>query len=131
MKDERKHIRELGLCRVLKDRQAQKEKKIRRIKIPTINFSAVDYIDLISIPECSITASPLLKHISNKDVRDMIVSRNHNNIEVLNCPFHTQSVKRTVKLVTEASATLCEPESRNSFIRLRLQSFVAVFSCNR
>uniref|UniRef100_A0A6P7FLW2 Uncharacterized protein LOC114329243 n=1 Tax=Diabrotica virgifera virgifera TaxID=50390 RepID=A0A6P7FLW2_DIAVI len=110
MKDERKHIRELGLRRVPKARESQKEKKIRRFKIPTLNFSAADYNDLISISGFKVTAPPLLKHISNEDVRDMIDSENYKNIEVLNCPCHTKSVERTVKLVTEASAAVCGPE---------------------
>uniref|UniRef100_A0A6P7GPQ1 Uncharacterized protein LOC114345263 isoform X2 n=1 Tax=Diabrotica virgifera virgifera TaxID=50390 RepID=A0A6P7GPQ1_DIAVI len=103
---------------------------MRRFKIPTLNFSAAEYNDLISIFEFKVTAPPLLKHISNEDVRDMIDSGNYNNIEVLNCPCHTKSVERTLKLVTEASAALCGTESRDGFMRSRFQSRNIMPFCN-
>lgn len=46
--DERKHIRELGLRRVIKARQTNPdEQTIRAFNAPTINIEAKDYIEII------------------------------------------------------------------------------------
>ena len=37
-------------------------------------------------------------------------------------PCHTQAIERCVKLVTEASSTVCGVKSRDGFIRVRLES---------
>ena len=37
-------------------------------------------------------------------------------------PCHSQAVERHIKLVTEASATVCVQETRDSFIRTQIQS---------
>lgn len=45
--DERKHVRELGLRRVLITR-TESRGGVRKFKVPQINFDAKDYIDMIS-----------------------------------------------------------------------------------
>ena len=45
-------------------------------------------------------------------------------------PCHTQAVERCVKLVTEASAAVCDNTSRDGFIRAQLEagSIMPVFN---
>ncbi|CAH1110847.1 unnamed protein product [Psylliodes chrysocephalus] len=54
--DERKHIRELAVRRILKARN--KPEGVRVFRIPNLNFEAQDYIDLIKWAECTITEPP-------------------------------------------------------------------------
>ena len=60
--DERKHVRELGLRRIMRARSSkQPERGVRIFDIPPFNFEAADYIDLIDWQLCTLTDPPVLK----------------------------------------------------------------------
>ncbi|KAK4880965.1 hypothetical protein RN001_004284 [Aquatica leii] len=44
------------------------------------------------------------------------------NIRILKYPCHSQAVEQNVKLVTKASAAVCDNEARDGFIRSRITS---------
>lgn len=44
------------------------------------------------------------------------------NIEYFKLPCHTQAVERCVKIVSEAAGKVAGSESRNGYIRVKLQS---------
>jgi hypothetical protein len=118
--DNRKHIRELGMRRILRARS--QKYGIRQFCVPTLNFAANDYIDLIDWQNTNITEPPLLAEISVNDIEMFVVS---GDVPVIDFPkylCHTQAVERCVKLVTEASAAVCGMQARDGFIRVRLQS---------
>uniref|UniRef100_A0A8D9BH13 Uncharacterized protein n=1 Tax=Cacopsylla melanoneura TaxID=428564 RepID=A0A8D9BH13_9HEMI len=48
LEDQRAHIRELALRRILKARKLQSSYAIRQFNIPTLNFQAEEYYNLIS-----------------------------------------------------------------------------------
>lgn len=117
--DERKHIRELGLRRILKCRQDKHNgNQVRQFQIPKFNFNADDYIDLVDWQSISVTEPPLTANILKSDLVEMI-SDVPAEIEILKFPCHSQAVERHVKLVTEASAAVCGYEARDGFIRSR------------
>ena len=134
--DERKHIRELGLRRILKartivklpkrttkKRKSTKTTAIREFAIPKLNFEATDYVDLINWQECNITEPPLTKHISDEDLKLLVGSGEATPVlDFPQFPCHTQAVERCVKLVTEASAAVCGAPARDGFIRARLEA---------
>jgi hypothetical protein len=134
--DERKHIRELGLRRILKartivklpkrttkKRKSTKTTAIREFAIPKLNFEATDYVDLINWQECNITEPPLTKHISDEDLKFLVGSGEATPVlDFPQFPCHTQAVERCVKLVTEASAAVCGAPARDGFIRARLEA---------
>ncbi|CAH1114743.1 unnamed protein product [Psylliodes chrysocephalus] len=102
--DERKHIRELGLRRILKCRQEKhNENQVRQFNIPDFNFNADDYFELINWRSITVTEPPLTVKILNSDLQEMI-SDVPAEIDILKFPCHSQAVERCVKLVTEASA---------------------------
>jgi len=84
--DERKHIRELGLRRILKVRKKEKFPKttkrrrteeteaIREFNIPKLNFEATDYVDLINWQESDITEPPLTMNISDEDLELLVAN---------------------------------------------------------
>ena len=121
--DERKHIRELGLRRVLKARQTKsKGKSIRNFIPPTLNFEAHDYTEIIHWNTAKLSSPPLLRGVSNEEINSCITTGDMPDWNVQNYPCHTQAVERCVKLVTEASSNVCGPQSRDGFIRATLKS---------
>lgn len=119
--DERQHIRELGIRRILKARTQAKGKQVRLFNIPKINFNADDYYGLVDWTR--VTEPPLTMHISDEELKNII----HNNqadalIDFPRFPCHTQAVERCVKLVTEAAAAVCGADARHGFILSRLDS---------
>ncbi|KAK4875283.1 hypothetical protein RN001_011705 [Aquatica leii] len=124
--DDRKYIRELGLRRILKCRQAKHNVNlVREFNIPSFNFNADDYFELVSWQSLTITEPPLTVKISDNELQEMI-SDVPAEIEMLKFPCHSQAVERCVKLVTEASAAVCGYEARDGFIRSRIASRVSL-----
>jgi hypothetical protein len=90
--------------------------------IPNLNFTADDYISLIDWQTAAITEPPLTMELSQIDLERLVATH---DVPVLNFPkfpCHTQSVERSVKLVTEACAAVCGAKSRDGFIVNRLES---------
>lgn len=123
--DNTKHIRDLGLRRILKARQLdQKRTTIRTFMPPKLNFKAQDYSEIINWMDCDLSSPPLLKDISDDEIKSHIQSDSVPNWDITfkTFPVHTQAVERCVKLVTEASGKVCGAESRDGFIRTTLLS---------
>ena len=120
--DTRKHIRALGLRRILRSRNECKETGVREFDIPKLNFSAIDYIDLIEWQNLNITEPPVISTLSKAEIEEYIASECVPALEFPKFPCHTQSVERSVKLVTEASAAVIGQTSRHGFILARLES---------
>ena len=73
--DERLHIRQLGLRRIIKARN-QVIKGVRQFRPLEINFSATDYTDLISWKDNIVTAPPLLSQIPLDDISSRVFQGN-------------------------------------------------------
>ena len=117
--DKRRHIRELGLKRVLKSRQTvSRGKCIRNFVTPTLNFDA----ELIDWNVAKLSSPPLLRRVTNEKIHSFVQSGDIPDWDVKKCPFHSQAVERCVKLVTEASLKVCDSQSRDGFIRTTLKS---------
>src|SRR6218665_338321 len=115
--DTRKHICALGLRRILKSRNdSHPENGVGAFVIPELNFAASDYIDLIDWQNLSITEPPVLSTLSRTDLEEIIASDCVPVFQFPKFPCHTQSVERSVKLVTEASAAEVGQTSRHGFI---------------
>ncbi|KAF2890560.1 hypothetical protein ILUMI_15613, partial [Ignelater luminosus] len=56
--DDRDHILELALQRIIKAREAESSTKRRIFKPPKIHFSARDYTEIIVWQECQVTPPP-------------------------------------------------------------------------
>jgi len=123
--DDRPQVRELGLRRVLKSKTTSaKGKGIRNFLVPTINFDANDYHDIIYWPQTVVTCPPLFANIPS-DVIAHLISRGEKPtlaVSLAEIPCHTQAVERTVKLVTQAASKVYGHERRDGFIRATLAS---------
>ncbi|KAK0045507.1 hypothetical protein Bpfe_025113 [Biomphalaria pfeifferi] len=119
--DDRDHIKQLGLRRILKARQEQKT-GIRKFCIPRLNFDSTDCVDLINWQEAEVTAPPLFANIPISEITSRIHDQNNIMLPIIQVPCHTQAVERHVKLVTEASQSVCGERARNGFIKNRILS---------
>lgn len=73
--DERQHIKQLALRRVLKARGLEIN-EIRKFCVPDINFDAKDYIDLINWSDITVTAPPLLSQIPSSEISSSVFEGN-------------------------------------------------------
>lgn len=119
--DERKHIRELAVRRILKARN-NKPEGVRVFRIPNLNFEAQDYIDLIKWAECTITEPPLTTGLTHGELERFISKADEFSTRFGKFPCHTQAVERCVKLVTEAALKVCSEEARNGYIVAKLDA---------
>ncbi|XP_050502649.1 uncharacterized protein LOC126881949 [Diabrotica virgifera virgifera] len=122
--DERAHIRELGLRRIIKSRTVASNKKlVRTFKPPKLNFQANEYYEIIDWTTTAISPPPLLRRVSDEEMWAKISTANTpEEWNFHKFPCHTQAVERCVKLVTEASSKLVGAKNRDGFIRTTLLS---------
>ena len=118
--DERKHIRELAVRRILRARS--KQHGLRQFCVPKIDFTAKDYIDLIDWQNTEIFEPPILSNTAVTDLEMFLASSDVSVVDFPKYPCHTQSEERCVKLVTDASAAVCGIKARDGLIRVRLES---------
>lgn len=128
--DKRRDTRELGLRRIIEARK-NTTRSIRVFKLPQLNFSATDYVDMIIWAESQVTSPPLFSHITDEDLIDMMEKLKPIDITFSSFPCHTQAVERCVKLVTEASITVAGEKARDGIIRAKLESrsVMPTFDC--
>jgi len=130
MTDPRLDVRENALDKILQARAEALEDtsgKVRYNIIPTLNFKAKYYWEMIDWTSVSITSPPVLRNISNeKLVAKLSDQKCSPEWEFNKFPCHTVAVERMVKLVTEASAKVYGQDSRDRYIRSTLQSRAAL-----
>ena len=74
---------------------------------------------MITWKKCkNISEPPFTTSLTYEEIKEIA----ENKLNVPKFPVHTQSVERTVKLITEAAESGCGQERRDRFIRARLQS---------
>ena len=91
--DDRKHIRELGLRRILKARK-QNTARVRRFKIPPLNLDADDYTNVIDWSELLVTEPPVTMSISDEQLQQFIQEPETPVVKFSRFPCHTQAVER-------------------------------------
>lgn len=116
--DDREDVRIKGWRSILKARSKTVD-SMREFKVPKINFECDGYLNLI---EDSIEADPpvLRKIPVNEENIGLLASKKieHHDFGsfLKNMPLHTQSVERTVKLVTESAKKVCGEDARDGLI---------------
>ena len=121
--DDETNIRRLGWRRIYKARQdAASTKRVRAFTVPKVNFQAQTYIGMVDW-QSNYTEPPMTKMIPNKKILELMESGDFFDTNTRkNIPCHTQAVERQVKLVTEASRSVCGKNSRDGMIRSTIQS---------
>lgn len=107
----------------MKARAEESSGQIRRFTVlAKLNFDAADYFDMIDWAVCPISEPPIIKAMTNAELRDLITTEVTPAVIFPKFPCHTQAVERHVKLVTEAAKAVCGKKSRDGFIRARVAS---------
>ena len=120
--DVRPSIHELGFCRILKARK-NKLPSVRVFKVPSLNLSAKDYIDLIDWHATgTINQPPLTFGISEEELLQFIKQKETPSVSFPRLFCHTQAVECCVKVVTEVSGAVCGADRRDGCIKVRLES---------
>jgi len=86
-----------------------------------VNFQANSYVELITWENIEVSDPPAFCGIATEEIIKCIAD----GVAVswaLPFPCHNQSVERCIKLVTEASNSVCGEMEREGFIRSRLES---------
>ena len=120
--DERPQIRELSLRQILKARR-HKRTSVCTFKVPNLNLSADDYIDLSDWQSNEAISEPLdTSGISDDNLLKFINKKETPSIAFPCLPCHTPAVECCIKMVTEASAAARGAERRDGYIKVQMKS---------
>ena len=119
--DEKEYIRELSWRRILKARRSAPD-YVRVFKVPTLNFNAQSYYDMVDWQSLDLTEPPLTKNIETENIMKFIHLRDAPKFHAKAIPCHTQAVERHIKHVMEASQKICGRSNRDGFIQSTLLS---------
>lgn len=116
--DENKNVRYLGWKKILRIRKSSSNEKVRTFNLPRLNFNGNHYTEIIDLEQEAKTVPPILRKFEfcSNDANYYAKKKlNKYNLEFdfAKLPCHTQSVERCVKIVTEASKSVCGEERRN------------------
>ncbi|KAF0303211.1 hypothetical protein FJT64_024788 [Amphibalanus amphitrite] len=111
--DEDREIRTAAIQHIRAAREREKEgQEVRKFTLPTINFGAQRYVDLIDSAAEKVTEPPLLRDLSVTELQGIAAAP----LRVSAYPVHTQAVERAVRDVTEASLRVVGEEARHGRI---------------
>lgn len=116
LSDDRQHIRELAVCRILQARNENINE--RHFQLPKLYFGTDDYSNMIDWSKETITQPPIIRDFSNEEISN-IVNQPLNTITI---PCHSQGVERLINIVTLASQHRIGYNSRHEYILNTLES---------
>ncbi|GBM51875.1 hypothetical protein AVEN_186167-1 [Araneus ventricosus] len=105
--DERRHIRELAVRRILKAKGSSSTVKLRRFVVPKLKFKANQHINMIDWFKCDVTEPPITDHLAVEEQKSIAENASIKDRQIYKFPCHSQSVESGIKLVTEAAGTVC------------------------
>lgn len=125
--DERESVRLNGWQKILSARENEIPGEFRQFRVPELNFECIDYMELINLDSAAETNPSLLKDVLvTGENLDLLASKkilDHDFGDFLrDMPLHTQSVERTVQLVTKASKAVFSESNRDGYIANTLAS---------
>lgn len=126
LNDDDERIRYRGWTKIIQTRN-ENLSSLRQFQVPALNFDADNYIEMVDWENSEISVPPILQHFDfgSKSARTLAnVKLIHHNLpfDLLEVDCHTQATERCVKLVTEASNSVCGEQRRDGHIINTLQS---------
>ena len=85
-------------------------------------YNSNTYYAMINWQTVKLTEPPVTKGIPDLTIEEFVKTGNKPVGLIPAFPCHSQAVERQIKLVTEASASVCGADDRDGFIRSRLHS---------
>ena len=90
---------------------------VRKYFIPTLNFKAKTYPELIDWEVAKLTEPPLTLDLNETE----LLAIKETPFKVPDYPCYTQAVERGIKLISEASAAVIGQEAQEGFICQRIK----------
>jgi hypothetical protein len=118
--DDRNYVCELAIRRIIEARK--KRTALRQFQVPLLNFNATEYIDLIDWISLPRFEPPIMRHMDSDSLNDILTEKTIPTLYNVKFPCHTQAVERSIRLVSEASSSVCGEESRDGLIRAKIKS---------
>ena len=122
--DNSRGIRKKAVMAILEDWERARESgdPLRKFVTSLINMKASSYVELVDWKNKNqISEPPMTMKCSNEDFFDQIDNPGR-RLQVPDVPYHTQSVERHVKLITEVSLRVYGFKNRHHEILNTLQS---------
>lgn len=91
---------------------------IRSLKLPTLDWSAFSWVDLIDWSKTTVHLPHIIESLTDEQVCSILWG----GLSFPAFPLHTQTVERAVKLVTEAASKVEGEERRHGFILSVIES---------
>ena len=112
--DSSRDKRQKAVHRILQTRKEASRKNVVRVfRVPSLNYDADDWTDVIKWDEADICEPPLTYKLSNEEISNF----EEEPFKVPKYPLHTQSVESCIRLVAEAARSLYGLEARDGFVR--------------
>ena len=116
-------IRKLGWRRILKARsQELLIGKVRNFVMPELHYNSLRYYKMINWQVIEQTEPPVTRTIPDRQIKEFIENGDKPDGLIPKFPCHSQAVKKLVRTITEASASVSGIKKRDGFIRSRLCS---------
>ena len=111
--------RELAIQRIITIRQASQSSKqdVRLFRVPKVDQNMQNLRNLLPPMEKSLIEPPLIKKISTEELNKFA-----KNPPTIRIPCHSQGVESCIKIGTEASQEVYGSDSRNGYIRPKIES---------
>ena len=126
MTDVCRNVRQDALAKILTARQqacSGSAGVIRHNIVPSIDFEARNYYEMIDWTEVAVTSPPVLIHMSDEELIEKLSGDElFEEWAFRKFPCHTVAVERSVKLVTEAALKVYGHDARERYIRSTLKS---------
>ncbi|HKU33678.1 MAG TPA: hypothetical protein VJR22_07525 [Candidatus Nitrosotalea sp.] len=120
VKDKDNTIRNLALQTILDNRTNHPGDSHLKKIIPQVTWNAQHWTALIDLTNLPFREPPTTKRFTNIEIKSFI---DNNNIpDISDLPSHSQSVERSVKLVTEAAHTVYGFDNRHRCVMTKLLS---------
>ena len=100
------------------EKEALKNKSIRKYKVQKLNFDASKYFELFSWETTKLHEPSLTQHLTD----DQLLAIIGTPLIVRPFPCHTQAVERTIRVMTESASAVIGQEARDGWIRQTIKS---------
>lgn len=116
--------RAVSVIKSVRAEEAPTPGEVRKFVVPTLNFGAADYPDLVpwtSKKKVSVSEPPLTSHLTVAQLEELAATGS-SELVLTAIPCHSQAVERHVRMVSNASKRVVGEQKRHENILGTLES---------
>ena len=110
-------IRSRAIARIVQARQREVAGEVRIFHLPTPVYTAASFENMIDWSSVQITSPPLLRKLTNNDLREY-----EEKPMVTNIPHNTQHLERLIQLMAKNASRAATPKLRNGLCKATLRN---------